>query len=159
MHTIDYIMLALLIGMTVWGLIRGIVRQLGDLAGLILGIIGANIWGSNFSRWLQHATEWQTFICDCVAYFCLFLLIYLTARIIASFIKALTKLVRLGWIDSVLGGLFGAFKLLLLTSIIVNLLMTVAPHADWWRNQELTGSVCYEPIKKFAPQVLHIVWK
>ncbi len=159
MHTIDYIMLALLAGMAIWGLIRGIVRQIGDLAGLILGIIGANIWGGDFSGWLHHATGWSVVACDIVAYICLFLLIYLTARIIAQFIKALTKLVRLGWIDSVLGGLFGAFKLLLLTSIIVNLLMLVVPNADWWSNKELVGSVCYEPIKNFAPHVLHIVWK
>lgn len=159
MHTIDYIMLALLAGMTIWGLIRGIVRQIGDLAGLILGIIGANIWGGDFSGWLQRATGYQTIVCNVVAYISLFLLIYLTARLVASFIKALTKLVRLGWIDSVLGGLFGAFKVLLLVSVIVNLLMVVCPNARWWRNEEITGSVCYEPIKKFAPHVLHVVWK
>ena len=45
MQIVDIIMLGLVVLMTVWGMVRGIVRQIGDLAALILGVVGANLWG------------------------------------------------------------------------------------------------------------------
>jgi uncharacterized membrane protein required for colicin V production len=53
LQIVDYIMLALLVLMTIMGLMRGIVRQIGDLAALILGVVGANIWGGEASLWVQ----------------------------------------------------------------------------------------------------------
>ena len=158
MCTIDIVMLVLVVGMSIWGFVRGVVRQIGDLTGLILGIIGANLWGNACSVWLQAQTNWSLIGCQIVAYIGVFLLIYLTARIVALFIRALTRLVKLGWIDSVLGGLFSAFKFLLLTSVILNLLMLVTKDAQVWRSEELTRAECYEPMKGFAPKVLHVVW-
>ncbi len=159
MQTIDYIMMAILAGFTIWGLFKGIVRQIGDLAGLILGVVGANLWGNEATLWLHNQMpDWSLLICQLLAYFGVFLAIYLTIRIITYFIHALTKLVKLGWIDSLLGGAFGAFKTLLLTSIALNLLMLITKDADVWRSKELTQAICYEPVKQFAPQVLHIVW-
>ena len=40
LQVIDYIVLVLMIVMVIWGFVRGIVCQIGDLAALVLGIIG-----------------------------------------------------------------------------------------------------------------------
>lgn len=158
LQVIDYILLALMVAMVIWGFIRGVVCQIGDLAALILGIVGTHMWGGTCATWLQAHTSWESMACNVVAYIGLFLLIYLTIRIVASFIKSLTKLVRLGWIDSVCGAFFGAFKLLLFASMVVNALLWIAPHASWWNDKLLTTSISYPILCDLFPSLLHVVW-
>lgn len=159
MQILDIIVLALVSIMTIWGFIRGIVRQIGDLAALIMGIVGANLFGENVTAWIQTHTDWALLACQLVAYISLFLIIYLTIRIVASFIKSLTQLVRLGWIDSLAGGVFGAFKTLLLLSIVLNVALMMTREADLWHSQALSASMSFEALKDFAPHILNLVWK
>lgn len=159
LQVIDYIVLVLMIVMVIWGFVRGIVCQIGDLAALVLGIICSHVWGGTCAAWLQAHTSWEAVACSVIAYIGLFLLIYLTIRIMASFIKSLTKLVRLGWMDSVCGAFFGAFKLLLFASMIVNALLWIAPHASWWHDASFERSVSYPLIRDLLPWLLDAVWQ
>ncbi len=159
MQILDIVMLALVAIMTIWGFMRGIVRQIGDLAALLLGIIGANLFGSVVTSWIQTNTDWALIACQLVAYISLFLIIYLTIRIVASFIKSLTELVRLGWIDSLAGGVFGAFKTLLLISIVLNVALMMTRDAEIWHTEALTQSMSFEALKDFAPHILNLVWQ
>ena len=158
MQIVDIIMLGLVVLMTIWGMIRGLVRQIGDLTALILGVVGANLWGGEVATLLLNSTEWSQILCQFLAYIGVFLVIYLAIRIVAASIKSLTQLVRLGWIDSIAGGLFGAFKTILFVSVALNLAMLVTKDAKVWRSPALTQAVCYETLKNFAPQILHLVW-
>lgn len=158
LQVIDYIVLVLLLVMVIWGFVRGLVCQLGDVAALVLGVIGSHLWGAACSRWLQGVFSISTLACDLIAYIGLFLLIYLTIRIVASFIKSLTKLVRLGWIDAMCGGIFGACKLLLFASIIINVLLFLLPDASWWHDKSLTQSVSFAPLRNLLPWILQVVW-
>ena len=159
MQIIDIIMLGLVVLMTIWGMVRGLVRQVGDLAALILGIVGANLWGNQVTAQLLEHTEWSMLVCQFIAYIGLFIAIYIIIRIVAGCIKSITRFVRLGWIDSLAGGLFGAFKTILFVSLLLNLAMLVAQDAEFWKSPELTQSICYETVRNFAPEVLHHVWR
>lgn len=154
MQTLDIIVLAILVIMTIIGLVRGLVRQLGDLVALVAGVIGANLWGKGFTAWIEAHTEWSLIICQILAYIALFLAIYLSIRLIAHFIKALSQLVRLGWLDSIAGGIFSAFKTILFISLLLNLAMAILPDWEIWKSPLLTQSMCYETLKGFALLIL-----
>ena len=147
MQIIDIIMLGLVVLMTIWGMVRGLVRQVGDLAALILGIVGANLWGNQVTAQLLEHTEWSMLVCQFIAYIGLFIAIYIIIRIVAGCIKSMA------------GGLFGAFKTILFVSLLLNLAMLVAQDAEFWKSPELTQSICYETVRNFAPEVLHHVWR
>lgn len=157
MQTFDIIILVLLAVMIVYGLVRGLLRQIGDLAALALGVIGANIWGGMFTSWIHTHTEWSPIACRMLAYAGIFLAIYIVVRLIAHFIKSLAQLVRLGWIDAISGGFFAAFKTILLLSILLNIAIIASPKQELWQSPELTQSVSYETVKNFAPQILDIL--
>ena len=157
MQIVDIIMLGLVVLMTIWGLVRGLMRQIGDLAALILGVVGANLWGNNITTLLLEHAGWSLIVCQLVSYISLFLAIYIIVRIVVACIKSLTQLVRLGWIDSIAGGLFGAFKAILFVSILLNLAMLVSKDADIWKSPTFTNAICYEAVRDFAPHVLHLV--
>ena len=76
MQIIDIIMLGLVVLMTIWGMVRGLVRQVGDLAALILGIVGANLWGNQVTAQLLEHTEWSMLVCQFIAYIGLFIAIF-----------------------------------------------------------------------------------
>lgn len=157
MQTLDIIVLAVLVIMTIIGLIHGLVRQIGDLVALVAGVIGANLWGKACTLWIQTHTEWSLIICQALAYIGVFLAIYLAIRLMAHFIKALTQLVRLGWIDSIAGGVFAAFKTILFASLLLNLLMAILPNIELWQSSGLTQAMCYETLKNFAPQIFDVL--
>ncbi len=157
MQIVDIIMLGLVVLMTIWGMVRGLVRQIGDLAALILGVVGANLWGSNITNLLLEHAGWSFVVCQLVSYISLFLAIYIIVRIVEACIKSLTQLVRLGWIDSIAGGLFGAFKAVLFVSILLNLVMLISKDADVWTSPTFTNAICYETVRDFAPNILHLV--
>lgn len=157
MQTLDIIILAIVVIMVIMGLMQGLVRQLGDLAALVLGVIGANLWGDELTQWIVSHTDWALIVCQILAYIGVFLAIYLFVRLIASFIKALTQFVRLGWIDSIAGGIFSAFKTVLFLSVLLNLAMAIFPDIELWKSPFLTQSMCYETLKGFALDVLAVL--
>ena len=158
MQVLDIIVLIIVAAMTIWGMVRGVVRQIGDLAALVMGIIGANLLGGEVSSWIQNLSGWSSIVSQLIGYLLVFLIIYLGIRIVAQGIKSLAKLVRLGWIDSVGGGLFSAFKTILLLSILVNLALLLTQNATFWYTPTFTQSLCFETLRSFAPHILHLVW-
>ncbi|MBR5843876.1 MAG: CvpA family protein [Bacteroidaceae bacterium] len=157
MEVIDIIMLGLVVLMTIWGMVRGIVRQVGDVAALLLGVICTYIWSKDITALLFERTGWSLLVCEMVSYAGLFFVIYTAIRIVSGFLKSITRLVRLGWIDSIAGGLFGAFKTILFVSLALNLAMLVTKDAKVWKSPTLTKAICYETVRDFAPKVLNFV--
>ena len=66
------ILLPLLIGL-VRGTMRGLITEVIAILAVILGFIGAKIWGQIFSTWLLTQFTWPQPVCDAVAYALLFL--------------------------------------------------------------------------------------
>ena len=155
--TVDIIMLGLVVLMTIWGTIQGIVKQAGDLLALVLGIVVANVTGPAATSWLIECTEYSLLTCQIASYMGLFLVVIIAVRIAVGFIKILTDKARLGWIDSLAGGAFAAFKIILLVSVLLNVAMILLKDNEIWTSPALTQSICYESVRDFAPFILHII--
>ena len=75
------ILLPLLIGL-VRGTMRGLITEVIAIAAVILGFIGAKLWGQPFSEWLLTQFTWPQPVCDAVAYALLFLGIAIALNIV-----------------------------------------------------------------------------
>ena len=103
------ILLPLLVGL-VRGTMRGLITEVIAIAAVILGFIGAKIWGHVFSAWLLEQFTWPQPVCDAVAYALLFLGIAIALNIAGRLLSKLLKAINLGWINRVLGATFGLLK-------------------------------------------------
>lgn len=112
------ILLPLLIGL-VRGLMRGLVVELTAIVALILGFVGARLWGARFSLWLIRQFEWPEAVCSVVAYALIFLAIALFLNIAARLISRLFKAISLGWLNRLLGALFGVAKWAIVVLLLV----------------------------------------
>lgn len=112
------ILLPLLIGL-VRGLMRGLVVELTAIVALILGFVGARLWGARFSLWLIQQFEWPEAVCSVVAYALIFLAIAMSLNIAARLISRLFKAISLGWLNRLLGALFGMGKWAIVVLLLV----------------------------------------
>lgn len=112
------ILVPLLIGL-VLGFVRGVVTELFTILSIVGGFFGARAWAGPFSAWIQHQVNWNASICDVIAYALLFLAIATVLSIIGKLISKLLKAIKLGFVNRLLGGLFGSAKWVLIVFVVV----------------------------------------
>jgi membrane protein required for colicin V production len=103
------ILLPLLIGL-VRGLMKGLVIEIASIVAIVLGYIGSRLWGAMFAAWLIKQLSWPETVCMVVAYALLFIGISLLLHILARALSKLFQKVSLGWLNRLLGGVFGTLK-------------------------------------------------
>ncbi len=112
------ILLPLLIGL-VRGLMRGLVIEVTAIVAIVIGLLGARLWGANFALWIITQFAWPEAVCSVVAYALIFLAITLCLNILARLLSRLFRAIHLGWLNRLLGALFGITKWAVIVLLIV----------------------------------------
>ena len=137
------LLLPLLVGL-IRGLMRGLISEVIAIAAVILGIVGANIFGAPFTTWILTQFGWPEAVCSIVSYVLLFLGITIALSLIGQGLTRLIKVIRLGWLNRILGGLFGICKYGLVVLFIVFILDKTNESFHWFENaQVFKSSVVY----------------
>lgn len=153
MAIIDIILGALLLFGLIRGFSKGLFVEVASLVALVAGIYGA-IHFSNFAaNFLENKFELEQKYINSIAFAITFVIIVLA---IAFAGKALTKLANfaaLGFLNKLLGGLFGALKIGLIISIILIVFDSMNKIIVFADKDDLKQSVLYKPIKGLAPSI------
>lgn len=137
MSTLDIlILIAAAIGL-ITGMIKGLVRQIGSLAAIVIGILACRAFGANATsimasilpQGLSEGSMGQ-YIPSVLGNIALFLIVYIAVILIARALSTLTHAIFLGPVDRTAGALFGLTKWLLLASILINVWLTIVPQAE-----------------------------
>ncbi len=108
------------------GLFVGFSRTISGLLGVICGFwVAANqyYFVSQKLQIFMKNEMWR----DLLAFFLLFVVVYLVFAIAGIIIKGLFRVLRLSWMDRILGGAFGFLKALLISAIIIFILTLTLP--------------------------------
>ncbi len=136
------ILLPLLIGL-VRGLMKGLVIEITSILAVVLGYVGSRMWGSIFAAWLMQQFAWPDAVCAVVAYALLFIAISLILHVLARFISKLFQKVSLGWLNRILGGLFGMLKWGLIVLILVLCVHRLDNQFHFFKEELKTESIIY----------------
>lgn len=150
------ILLPLLIGL-VRGTMRGLITEIIAIAAVILGFIGAKIWGQVFSAWLLSQFTWPQPVCDAVAYALLFLGIAIALNIAGRLLSKLLKAINLGWINRVLGATFGLLKWAFIVLAIVFCVNKLDQQFKFLQPELKKQSIIYPEAVKLADKALDYV--
>lgn len=147
------IALPLLIGL-VRGIMRGLVSELTAIAAVLLGYLGTRMWGKAFATWIVGQFAWPEPVCNIVAYSLLFLGITLALNVLGSLLSKLLKAIHLGWLNRLLGAVFGTAKWAVVILILVYLVGQM--DAQWHLIPQTLHqqSVLYDPALRLAEQIL-----
>ncbi len=155
--TIDIIILVVLGAALIYGLIRGFIKQIASLGGIILGIVACRLFADNAGTLVQRLMPGTFSSADSariVGCILLFLLVYFTVGAIASLTRKLTNALMLGWLDHLLGGIAALFKWALVLSIILNLWKAVSPDSPIFYQSKLMDGEMLPAIMNLAPRML-----
>lgn len=158
MSFIDIIILAIFVGAVVYGFYRGVIAQIGSVAAVIVGIIACRVWGDDATDFaatllpeLTSNPDTARYACSVIGNVALFLLVYLTVKLLASLIKKVANALLLGFVDKIIGSIFCIFKWFLITSLILNVWCLVFPDSNIVKSSSIAGGKALEAILELAP--------
>lgn len=118
---LDIIILVVIAASAVMGIFKGFVRQLASIAAIILGMWCAGKFTGYLSsltkEWLHLEMSQQTL--HIIMFAVIFIAVLVLAHFLGKLIEGLVKLSMLGWLNRILGLLFGAMKAIVILSVAV----------------------------------------
>lgn len=153
MTTLDVLILIVFLASAAYGFWKGMIVQVGALAAIIFAMVLCRLGGS----WLAGTiagTEAVSLTDVVIAKVILFIVGYLTVRIVAGFLKKVTHALALGGLDRIGGALFSIFQWMLVLSLLLNLWLVLKPDPPIEQLSTLANGHAGPAILKLAPAVL-----
>ena len=137
----DYTVIAIVILSALLGWWRGLVYEVFALLGWVAAYFVARLFGADVApllpAWMGAENARMT-----VAFALLFVATLVISGIVAWALSKLVKWVGLGWLDGLLGGLFGMVRGVLVVLVLVLLAgLTDLPKESFWRDALLSKSL------------------
>lgn len=157
MTILDVILIVVVVVTAIYGYYKGILSQIGALAGVLVGIICCRIFASDFTAFLNNLflepTSTKTsyhFLNSVVAQVVLFMAGYFGARLIASLLTKISKKVKLNVVNRLAGTVFAVAQGLVIMSLALNLWIAIFPDSELLKS---STSVVDEQLINLAPDI------
>ena len=128
MSLVDILILVILVIFLLKGVIRGLLKEVCSLLGLVLGGVFAFTFHLPLAELLQRSVGLPTQVCVWGAFLAIFLLVVIVFGVLGFVLHRFVRVVFLGGINRLAGALFGLVQGVVLLSMLVLLLnSSVAP--------------------------------
>ena len=153
MSVIDIVLGALILFGLVRGFMKGLFVEVASLVALVAGVYGA-IHFSNFAaEFLQTKTEWNEKTINITAFAITFVIIVLAIGFAGKALTKLANFAALGIINKLAGGIFGALKIALILSVILNVFDKLNNTITLLDDDMKQESATYKPVKSLVPMI------
>ncbi len=129
MNLLDIIIISLMIFLIVNGLLKGFVREIASLAGVILGILLANHFQPQVTNYLKTYLP-SISVLPLVSFAGIFTAILVLCNLLGWIMKLIFRKVFLGWLDRILGTLLAITKGVIIISLVIVLLTFYFPSSS-----------------------------
>ena len=126
MNILDIIIIAAMIFFLIRGIFRGIVREIGSLAGVVLGIWLANAYHPQLAGLLKGLIPPGKYL-PLIAFALIFLVVLVVCNLLGWVFKKFFQKIFLGWVDRILGACLALLKGIVLSYLIIVLVTFLAP--------------------------------
>ncbi len=153
MEVIDIILgIALLYGL-IKGISKGFFAEVASLIALIMGIYGA-IHFSSFARDIltQHVALDPKYI-KLASFAVTFVVIVVGISLAGKLLTKLANLISLGFLNTILGAIFGVIKIGLILSVLIGWFEKINGVLPFISDEQKENSILFTPIKNLAPTI------
>ncbi len=161
MATLDIIILVIIAASAIWGIFKGFVRQIVSIAALLLGIWCACRFTAYLSaqakELLSLSMEQNTL--HIIMFAVIFILVMILAHLIGKGIEGIVKLTMLGWLNRLLGFLFGGLKAAIILSVAVNFINWLNRMFHFVPQEILGNSKGYALLERFSQEIFPFLEK
>ena len=158
MTALDYIILAVLACGFIVGFIKGVIQQAFSLGGVILGIVLGTLFYKPFAGLLSGFLNMSEKTAGIVAFIIILLLVPIACGLLGKLLSKLVHAASLGFIDRLLGAVFGLFKFMLFMGLVIMILDMTGVSDKIIKSEEKKQSKYYEPVRNFTGFCLQWTW-
>ncbi|MFH1123791.1 MAG: CvpA family protein [Pseudomonadota bacterium] len=126
MNLLDLVILCTMIFLVVKGLLRGFIREVASLAGVVLGILFANWFQPQMTAHLRSYLPDTSFL-PLLSFAGIFASVLILCNLLGYILKFLFKKIFLGWLDRTLGVGLAITKGVIITYLAIVLLTFFLP--------------------------------
>ena len=153
MGVIDIVLGGLILFGLVRGFMKGLFVEVAALVALFAGVYGT-IHFSNFAaEFLENKTEWNEKTINITAFAITFIIIVLAIALAGKALTKLADFAALGIINKLIGGVFGALKIVIVLSVILNVFDKMNTTITFIDDAHTENSLLYKPIKSLVPLI------
>lgn len=137
MTTLDWILVAVLLGSMLLGAWRGLVYEVLSLVGWIVAFVVARTWAQDMAQWLP-LDGWDMQLRYAAGFVLLLVAAMFAWGLVSWLSKQLIEAVGLRPVDRTLGALFGVLRGVLLLLVLALVIRYTPLHtAPWWQQSAL----------------------
>ena len=123
MNLLDYIIIIVMIYLLIKGIMRGFIREISSLAGIILGFWIGNLFHPQVADFLRpYLSTIGNQLLIIVSFGLIFSCILISCNLIGWALKVLFKKAFLGWLDKTLGAFIAMCKGIVISYVVIILL-------------------------------------
>lgn len=119
MNFVDIAILIVLVTFLVKGIWRGLLREVCSFVGLLAGAFLAFRFSGSIAGWMTESLQLPAKLCAAAAFLILFLAIIVFFAVLGYVLSRFVRLLFLGGLNRVAGGLFGLAEGALLLSLVM----------------------------------------
>lgn len=150
-------------GLLIYGFIRGLwnglFKELAAFLSLLLGIYFAIRFSGYMSDIIRNNISWNPKYINIVAFIIVFILVVIGVTILARILTKVAGLVMMGWLNKLLGGIFGFVKWILIIGVLLNLFIQVNTNNTFAEEKALKESWLFYPILNISHAVYPLLEK
>lgn len=155
MNTLDFLILIPIAVGFIFGLFKGLIKELTSLFAIFIGIYGAKLFAPVVSEILIQSFQFQPKTATPIAYLILFIVIAVLLMLLANLIDKIFDSLSLGGLNKLLGGVFGALKYALIVSVLLNVFNALDSRFSLISSELKSESLGYQPLMKLGP----VLWE
>ena len=150
MEVIDIIILVLVGVGIIQGLMKGFLKQLAAIVGLVAGLLIARALFGVVAEHLVDALGTSVTIAQILSFILIWVVVPLICVLVASVLTKALDAIHLGWLNRLLGGLSGAVKVMLLIGLAIHVLEYIDRKSEIIGETKKEASALYNPVKDFT---------
>ncbi len=151
MNSLDlYLLIPIALGF-IFGLFKGLVKELASLAAIVLGIYGAKLLSPYATGILVKVFDFSPKTAQPLSYLFVFIVIAISLIIVSKMLDKMFESMSLGGLNKLFGGVFGAMKYALIISVLLNVFDAVDSRFSILKAETKDNSIAYKPLMKLGP--------
>ena len=153
MNKLDLILLVPIGIGFIFGLFKGLIKEITSLAAIVLGIYGARLLAPFISSILVSWFHFSEKIAMPMSYLVLFVGIAIVLLMVAKSLEKVFESMSLGGLNKFFGGIFGALKYALIVSVLLIVFNAIDSRFSMVSAETKANSIVYKPLLKLAPSL------
>lgn len=150
MNQLDFILILPLLYGLVRGLMRGLIGELTSIIAIVAAVVCAKLFAPEVANRFLQFVVLEMPIAEVLAYITVFLVVAISLNILGKLLKKLLHAISLGWLNRLLGAVFGTLKWALIVSVILNGVSLLDDMFGFIQPELKETSLAYEPMKSLA---------